>query len=263
MVTRLGPGAEGAQVPADVVVEEPLEIRVGDVTVATTMRTPGHDFELAVGFCLSDGLLGERGVRRVRYCARGPAVDTEFNVVTVDPTSPPTDVTPRLTTVSSSCGVCGSDQIESLAARLTRLDTPTGSFDTAVLAGLADRVRARQPLFDSTGGSHAAAAFSLADGEVALVREDIGRHNAVDKVLGRLLLDDALPASDLGLWISGRTSFEMVQKCWSGGFPLIVSVSSPSAMAVSLAESAGMGLVGFARGDEAGVYSWPAGWGRT
>ncbi len=132
-----------------------------------------------------------------------------------------------------------------------------------MLDGLGVRVREDQSLFGATGGSHAAAEFSLTDGKVCVVREDIGRHNAVDKVAGRLLLAGRLPASGSGLWVSGRASFEIVQKAWAAGFPLVVSVSSPSSLAVSVASRAGMGLVGFAREDGATIFTWPEGWHRT
>ncbi|MFM7070136.1 MAG: formate dehydrogenase accessory sulfurtransferase FdhD [Actinomycetes bacterium] len=237
-----------------VLVEEPMEIRLGDQTVATTMRTPGHDYELAAGWCWSEGLLAGRSLRGIRYCATGSAVDTKFNVVTVEVSGAAAPVAPRLTVASSSCGICGTASAEELVARLPALAPPTIPFDPEVLASLGDSVQAAQELFAVTGGSHAAAACTPT-GEVLLTREDIGRHNAVDKVVGRMLLDDQLPASGLVLWVSGRASFEMVQKAWAAGFGALVSVSAPSSLAVDLATRAGMVLVGFARDGRLTVFA--------
>jgi FdhD protein len=252
MVRRLA-GGEGALVPDDLIVEEPLEIRLDDNPVTTTMRTPGHDFELAVGLCHADGLLGGAPVHQVKYCATGSAVDTEFNVVTVDTggVAPPPPL--RLATATSSCGLCGSTTIEDLAARLEPLPA-SEPVATDVLVAIPDRVRDEQTLFASTGGVHAAAAFDRR-GEVHVVREDIGRHNAVDKVVGRMLLDGQLPAIGLGLFVSGRASFEIVQKAWAAGFATVLAVSAPSALAVDTARRANLTLVGFARGDRMNVYA--------
>jgi FdhD protein len=244
--------------PDALIVEEPMEIRLDDHLVTTTMRTPGHDFELAVGFCHSDGLLGGAAVNGIRYCGTGTAVDTEFNVVSVSTGGWAPEPTARVGTTSSSCGMCGSVQIETLTDRLDPL-TPQ-PFDWSLLAKVAEQVRRQQDLFEATGASHAAAAFRLSDGHVELVREDIGRHNAVDKVVGRLLLDDRLPAliagaEPLGLWVSGRASFEMVQKAWAGGFGVLASVSAASSLAVDLATTANVALAGFARGADLTVYT--------
>lgn len=244
--------------PDALVVEEPMEIRLDDHLVTTTMRTPGHDFELAVGFCHSEGLLGGAAVNGIRYCGTGTAVDTEFNVVSVSTDGWAPEPTPRVGTIGSACGLCGSVEIERLTERLDPLQPV--SFDWSLLASVAAEVRRHQELFEATGASHAAAAFRLADGHVEIVREDIGRHNAVDKVVGRLLLDDALPAAiaggePLGLWVSGRASFEMVQKAWAGGFRVLASVSAASALAVELATEGGLALAGFSRGNDLTVYT--------
>ena len=244
--------------PDSLIVEEPMEIRLDDHLVTTTMRTPGHDFELAVGFCHSEGLLGGAAVNGIRYCGTGTAVDTEFNVVSVSTGGWAPEPTARVGTTTSSCGMCGSVAIEHLTDRLDPLDRI--EFDWSLLQRVADSVGRQQELFATTGGSHAAGAFRLSDGQVAVVREDIGRHNAVDKVVGRLLLDEALPAlvagaEPLGLWVSGRASFEMVQKAWAGGFRVLASVSAPSSLAVELAEQAGLQLAGFARGADLTVYT--------
>ena len=238
--------------------EEPLEIRLNDTTIATTMRTPGHDFELAAGFCLTEGVLTGGAIASIRYCATSPASETEFNVVTVETSGAIPEPQPRLGSVTSACGVCGAQSIENLCEYLSPLPSDTARFALDVLAGMAARVQPHQSLFAKTGGVHAAAACNLA-GEPLLVREDIGRHNAVDKVIGRLLLDDQLPSRNpqvepLGLFVSGRASFEMLQKAWAGGFVAVVAVSAPSALAVELAQQANIQLAGFARDDSLNLY---------
>jgi len=241
------------RVPDDVVVEEPMQIRLDDHLVATTMRTPGHDYELAVGFCFTDGALGGAPVLEVRYCATGSASSTEFNVVSVSTGHRAAVPTPRLTTTTSSCGLCGSVSLDELQDRLPPL-TGLAEFAPDVLAAVVAAAVSRQTLFSITGGVHAAAAFDL-DGTIELVREDIGRHNAVDKVIGRLLLDGRLPASRLGLYVSGRASFEIVQKAWAAGFAAVVAVSAPSSLAVEAARVAGLLLAGFARPGRMNIYS--------
>jgi FdhD protein len=252
---RAGVASRG---PDELIVEEPMEIRLDDHLVTTTMRTPGHDFELAVGFCHSEGLLGGAAVNGIRYCGTGTAVDTEFNVVSVSTGGWAPEPTARVGTTSSSCGMCGSMAIEQMTDRLDPM--PPVEFDWTLLATVAERIGRQQELFAQTGASHAAGAFRLADGRVDVVREDIGRHNAVDKVVGRLLLDSALPAlhpdaDPMGLWVSGRASFEMVQKAWAGGFRVLASVSAPSSLAVDLAKQGGVSLAGFARGGDLTVYA--------
>ena len=252
LTTRLG-GGGGVQ-PDRLVVEEPLEIRLDDLLVATTMRTPGHDYELAVGFCHTEGLLGGAPVRTVRYCATGPASETAYNVVTVSTGGVAAIPSARLQRTTSSCGICGTASIDALVERLV----PVASSAPASLRALvraAAEVRARQELFETTGSIHAAGVFDPSSGDVSWVREDIGRHNAVDKVVGRLLLDGHLPATGKGLFVSGRASFEMVQKAWAAGFGLVAAVSGPSALAVETARVAGITLVGFLRGASANVYA--------
>ena len=253
---RKADGGESSRSPDQVIVEEPLEIRLDGTRVTTTMRTPGHDYELAVGFCTSEGLLADAPVQTVRYCATGSAVDTAFNVVTVETGGRAPEPAPRLTTTTSSCGWCGTDQVDDVAARLTPLAGERPTFGLELLASLPDLVAPHQELFAATGGVHAAAAFTTA-GEIVLVREDIGRHNAVDKVVGRLVLDGSLPASQLGLFVSGRTSFEIVQKAWSAGFGTVVAVSAPSSLAIDAARRAGIVLAGFARPGRVNLYTEP------
>ena len=237
--------------PDDLVVEEPLEIRLDGHLVATTMRTPGHDVELAAGWCHGDGLLGGARVRAARHCGDGST--GVYNVIDVDTGGRAPTPEPRLGNVSSSCGLCGSVALTDLAARLG----PLGEFaphEAGLLVDVVERVTAEQSLFAATGAVHGAARFTP-DGTVDPLREDIGRHNAVDKVVGRLLLDDVVPDTADGLVVTGRASFEMVQKAWAAGFGTLVAVSGPSALAVEAARRAGMTLVGFARGDRLNVYA--------
>lgn len=244
--------------PDELIVEEPLEIRVDGHRVTTTMRTPGHDFELAAGFVWGEGLLGGFPVTGIRYCSgrgqeRFTAGETGYNVVTVETGGRAPEPTARLGAVTSSCGVCGSDAIDLLCERLSPVPV-TDPISDGVLASVLSSVVERQPLFTSTGAVHGAAAFSAA-GQIITVREDIGRHNAVDKVVGRLLLDGHLPATGLGLFVSGRASFEMVQKAWAAGFSTLIAVSAPSALAVDTARRAGITLIGFARPGRWNVYA--------
>ena len=239
--------------PHELIVEEPLSIRLDDALVATTMRTPGHDFELAAGFCFTDGLLAGAPVLACRYCGTGSAVDTEFNVVSVETGGLAPVPTPRLTTTTSSCGLCGSTTLDDLAERLAPMQATT-PIPLEVLATVPERIRGEQGLFDATGAVHAAAAFD-GRGTPLVVREDVGRHNAVDKVVGRLLLDDGLPADGLGLYVSGRASFELVQKAWAAGFSALVAVSAPTSLAVATARRANLTLAGFVRGNRMNVYA--------
>jgi FdhD protein len=250
--------------PDELIVEEPMSIQLDGVRVATTMRTPGNDYELAAGFCFTEGLLAGVPITSVRYCApadqvRRSAVDGEFNVVTVETGGRAPAPTPRLGNVSSSCGWCGSEQLDELCARLAPFDPP-GVFDLSVLAAIPERVLGGQGLFDATGAVHAAAAFDHR-GTVSTTREDVGRHNAVDKVIGSMLLAGTdigpnSPAMDgRGLFVSGRASIEMVQKAWAAGFSTVVAVSAPTALAVDAARRAGMLLAGFVRRDHFNVYA--------
>ncbi len=250
-------GGVGGREPDELVVEEPMSIQVDDHLVSTTMRTPGHDFELAVGFLLAEGVIEPGWVTSIRYCGTGSAVESEFNVVSVETGGRASEPTARLGSISSSCGLCGTEVIETLTERL-RVLPAYEPWDLDLLVSLPERLRTGQVLFDSTGAVHAAAAVDRA-GQVRVVREDIGRHNAVDKVIGRLVLDQELPRPELGqdlaLVVSGRASLEMVQKAWAAGFTALVAVSAPSALAVSTARRAGLTVLGFARGDRAKLYS--------
>ncbi|HWH92454.1 MAG TPA: formate dehydrogenase accessory sulfurtransferase FdhD [Baekduia sp.] len=227
-----------------VAVEEPLEIRVGGRALAVTMRTPGHDEELAVGFLHGEGLLAGP------VAAVGPTADFAINVVDVD--APLREgARERRFYTTSSCGVCGKGALEEVAVHAEPL--PAGPVVVrALLAGLPDGLR--QPGFDVTGGLHATGLFD-AGGRLRCVREDVGRHNAMDKVIGRALLDGALPFADRILCVSGRLSFELVQKAAVAGCPILVGVGAPSSLAVELAADRGMTLAGFARGTRVNVYA--------
>jgi FdhD protein len=239
------------------VTEEPLEIRLSaggrTQTVAVTMRTPGHDFELATGFLHAEGLLP--GVpHQVSYCADVERADQKFNVVTVETDGPALEAPVRSGIVSSACGVCGSASLDALHERgLCRVaDDVTVPVD--VLYGLPDALRSAQGVFEVTGGLHAAGLFT-ADGSLVATREDIGRHNAVDKLVGWSVLGDRLPLSGTVLMVSGRCGYEIVQKAVAAGIPVVASVSAPSSLAVAVAEDFGVTLIGFLRGRRCNVYA--------
>jgi FdhD protein len=241
--------------PDELIVEEPLTIHLDGHMVATTMRTPGHDYELAVGHCFTEGLLGGASVEEVRYCATGSALDTGFNVVSVSTGGRAPVPTPRLGVTSSSCGLCGTEEIDIVLARVQPLDPDHAAAVTLeFLAGVPGLVAPQQPLFEATGAVHGAAAVTT-DGEVICVREDVGRHNALDKVVGRLVLDGAVPARGVVAYVSGRASFELVSKAWAAGFAALVAVSAPTALAVHTARRAGLILAGFVRADAMNLYS--------
>ena len=249
-----------------VAVEEPMEVRLEvrepggaarEHPVAVTMRTPGDDFELAAGFLFTEGVVTRpHAIGDVRYCR---SVDPqEYNVVTAgltDPSAFDAGGLARNFYVTSSCGVCGKASLESVEATGCRA-APDGTLAVADadVRALPDRLRRAQRVFDRTGGIHAAGLFD-ADGRVALVREDVGRHNAVDKVVGALALRRELPGPGLGLVVSGRSSFEILQKAAMAGFPIVVAVGAPSSLAVSFARRFNMTLVGFAAPGGYNVYS--------
>lgn len=248
---------------ADVVVtEEPLEIRLGDEALAVVMRTPGHDLELAPGFLLAEGIVTEADdIDAMRHCARGADPDYE-NVVEVR-LSPARAASAegllaarraeRSTVTTASCGVCGKRTIESLHTDAPPFEAPPKiTFDRVL--GQPDRLRAAQDIFERTGGLHAAAVFD-ARGELLVVREDVGRHNAVDKCVGYLMLRELLPLEGATLMVSGRTSFEIVQKALVARIQTVCAVSAPSSLAVELARASNMALLGFVRGASCNVYS--------
>ncbi|MFI1962981.1 formate dehydrogenase accessory sulfurtransferase FdhD [Streptomyces pathocidini] len=247
--------------PDTLVAEEPLEIRLGGRPLAITMRTPGDDFALAAGFLVSEGVLGSaEELANIVYCAGATAegVNT-YNVVDVQlaPGVPVPDITlERNVYTTSSCGLCGKASLEAVrtTARWPIADTPPVRVAPALLSALPGRLRAAQRVFDRTGGLHAAGLFS-AEGELLDLREDVGRHNAVDKLIGRALRSGSLPLSRTILLVSGRASFELAQKAVMAGIPVLAAVSAPSSLAVDLAAESGLTLVGFLRGDSMNVYA--------
>jgi FdhD protein len=225
-------------------VEEPLEIRVGGRAVAVTMRTPGNDEELALGFSLTEGL---------RPTGARPPDDLAANVVEVDAPGADLDRVQRSFYTSSSCGVCGKGALEAVAVEAPRIESPlTVAFD--VIAALPDRLREAQATFSLTGGLHATGLFAPG-GELLCLREDVGRHNAMDKVLGWALGEGRVPLAGSVLCVSGRLSFELVQKASVAGCPILVAVGAPSSLAVELAEDRGVTLVGFVRDGHGTVYT--------
>jgi FdhD protein len=256
-VLRMHAG-NSARRPDMLAVEEPLEIRLGGRPVSVTMRTPGHDFELAIGFLLTEGVVADRAdVARIRSCAP-PGEPNTYNVVdvTLRPgTAVPEPGLQRNFYATSSCGVCGKASVAAIRARTRHpVAADPVRVDPAVLAGLPERLRAEQRVFQHTGGLHAAGLFDP-DGEPLCVREDIGRHNAVDKVIGWAAREDRLPLAGCLLMVSGRASFELVQKAVMAGVPVLAAISAPSSLAVALARDSGMTLVGFLRGSSLNVYT--------
>ncbi|WP_151770208.1 formate dehydrogenase accessory sulfurtransferase FdhD [Streptomyces abyssomicinicus] len=261
-VIRIRDGVVSAR-PDTLVAEEPLEIRLNGKPLAITMRTPGDDFALAAGFLVSEGVLGSGAeLRNIVYCA-GATVDGSNTYNVVDVRTAPGVVIPDITLernvyTTSSCGLCGKASLD--AVRTTARwaiddgDGPAMTLEPALLSELPDRLRASQQVFDRTGGLHAAALFSET-GELLDVREDVGRHNAVDKLVGRALQNDALPLSRTVLMVSGRASFELAQKAVMAGIPVLAAVSAPSSLAVDLAAETGLTLVGFLRGTSMNVYA--------
>jgi FdhD protein len=234
--------------PADdlVAVEEPLEIRIEGRAVAVTMRTPGHDEELALGFCISEGLRPESAT---------PSADLAANTVEVAaPGFDPSSIERSFYT-TSSCGVCGKGALEAVAVEAARVESDL-RVPASVLASLPDRLRTGQGAFAATGGLHASGLFDAA-GSLLVVREDVGRHNALDKVVGRAFLDARLPLADAILCLSGRISFELVQKAAVAGCPLVVAVGAPSTLAIELGRDRGITLCGFVRDGRMNVYSEP------
>ncbi len=242
-VVRL-PG--GASERDQVAVEEPLEIRIGGVSVAVTMRTPGHDEELALGFCLSEGLR-----------PGGARLPDDLAANTVDVDAPGFDPTrlQRSFYTSSSCGVCGKGALEAVAVEAPPVESSL-SLPLALVTSLPDRLREAQAGFAITGGLHATGLFSAA-GELLCAREDVGRHNAMDKVVGWAFRDGLLPLAAHVLCVSGRLSFELVQKAAVAGCPVLVAVGAPSSLAVELAADRGVTLCGFVRDGKANVYTEP------
>jgi len=266
-VERIG---EGAGTLDDVVAtEEPLEVRLGyalpdgrraEQSISVTMRTPGNDGELAVGFLYTEGIVGKKAdIDSVGPCGP-PAPNGLINVVRVELA---TDVEVDLNRLerhfytSSSCGVCGKSSLDAVAVQ-GHYDLHRTEFQVSgdLLGTLPDALREQQTVFERTGGLHASGLFDVG-GNIVAVREDVGRHNALDKLIGQALLADGLPLSDFGLIVSGRASFELMQKAMMAGIPLFAAVGAPSSLAVELAEEFGMTLIGFLKKDKLNIYTRP------
>ncbi|MFI0150142.1 formate dehydrogenase accessory sulfurtransferase FdhD [Streptomyces lydicus] len=261
-VIRIRDGAVSTR-PDTLVAEEPLEIRLNGKPLAITMRTPGDDFALAAGFLVSEGVLGAaEELQNILYCA-GATEDGVNTYNVVDVKTAPGVVIPDLTLernvyTTSSCGLCGKASLDAVRTTArwqldTSPDTPV-RIAPATLSALPDRLRSAQRVFERTGGLHAAALFTT-EGELLDVREDVGRHNAVDKIVGRALQQGRLPLSSAVLMVSGRASFELAQKAVMAGIPVLAAVSAPSSLAVDLAQETGLTLVGFLRGTSMNVYA--------
>ncbi|MBR8742479.1 formate dehydrogenase accessory sulfurtransferase FdhD [Nocardiopsis sp. MG754419] len=242
------------------VAEEPLEVRIDGAPLTVTMRTPGHDFDLAAGFLVGEGVLRHADdLTAIRYCA-GATEDgsNTFNVldVTLAPHVPAPDTSlERNFYTTSSCGLCGKASLDAVRTQATwSVAEDDSRIALSTLTTLPDRLREAQRVFDRTGGLHAAGLFT-AEGELLVAREDVGRHNAVDKVVGWALREGRTPLRGSVLMVSGRASFELVQKAWMAGIPTLAAVSAPSSLAVDLAAEAGMTLVGFLRGASMNVYA--------
>ncbi|MGY5134016.1 formate dehydrogenase accessory sulfurtransferase FdhD [Streptomyces nigrescens] len=262
-VIRIRDGAVSTR-PDTLVAEEPMEIRLGGKPLAITMRTPGDDFALAAGFLVSEGVLASAAeLANIVYCAgaTGEGGSNSYNVVDVrlaDGVPVPDITLERNVYTTSSCGLCGKASLDAVRTTArwpldTSPDTPV-RIEPATLSALPDRLRAAQRVFERTGGLHAAALFTT-DGELIDIREDVGRHNAVDKIVGRALQQGQLPLSSCVLMVSGRASFELVQKAVMAGIPVLAAVSAPSSLAVDLAVETGLTLVGFLRGTSMNVYA--------
>ena len=259
-VRRVGRAPEG-HADDEAAVEEPLEIRLHGRPFAVIMRTPGEDRALAAGFLLAEGIVGSAAdVGAVEHC-RHPDQPHAHNVVDVYLIGSAAESVERVleerrnVVANSSCGVCGRLTIESLQVRVAPLRDRT-AFEKEIIADLPARLRSRQRVFEGTGGLHAAALFTR-EGACERAAEDVGRHNAVDKIIGASLLDEQLPLAGRALAVSGRTSFEIIQKAWLGGIELICAVSAPSTLAIDLAREAGITLLGFARDGGFNVYTHP------
>lgn len=264
-VTRITLDGVNRQRPDAIAVEEPLEIRVAGSPLSVTMRTPGHDVELAAGFLVSEGVIhrGDQFARAI-HCG-GPGTGgtdgNTYNVLDLTLAAgvvlPSPDIARNFYT-TSSCGVCGTASIDAVE-KVSSYDVSEDGVrvDAVDLAAFPDRLREGQKMFEKTGGLHAAALFDVATGELLVVREDVGRHNAVDKVVGWAVLNDRLPLRGTVLQVSGRVSFELVQKAVMAGIPVLSAVSAPSSLAIELAERAGLTVAGFVRGGSMNLYTRP------
>ncbi len=261
-IVAVNDGVAGER-PDTLATEEPMEIRAAGPDqelqpVAVTMRTPGGDFELAVGFLFTEGLIQPGDVKRVAYCDDLPGEDQRYNVVSVRLERPfDGDRLQRNFYATSSCGICGKASLDDIEVRCEPVARRSRRCPSDLLATLPDTLRSGQTLFDRTGGLHAAGLFT-AEGELVSIREDVGRHNAVDKVIGEQLLAGHLPLAGHILQVSGRVSFEIVQKAAVAGIPIVSAVSAPTSLAVEAGDRFGMTIVGFVRDGRLNVYTGSA-----
>jgi FdhD protein len=259
-VTRWAADGSSIEREDTLAVEEPLEIRVAGSSFSVTMRSPGDDFDLVAGFLVSEGIIWSADqLTSLRFCAGTDEQGLQtFNVIDAElaaGVAPPDTDLARHVYTSSSCGICGTASIEAVhkATHFGRVDGDS-RWPATLIGSLPDRLREHQKVFDRTGGVHAAGLFDTA-GELLCLREDVGRHNAVDKVVGWALRDGRLPLRETVLQVSGRASFELIQKAHMAGIPVLAAVSAPSSLAVEHAESAGMTLAGFSRRGDFNVYA--------
>jgi FdhD protein len=255
-------GNRAVRRPDKLVTEEPMEIRLHGpneepTPVAVTMRTPGSDFELAVGFCLTEGLLTDLDdLASAAYCTGGEG-EQLYNIVTIRRRTPAVaGIRERAFVANASCGLCGKATLDDVEQRVEPITTDGPVLPASLLVGLPGRLAEHQRVFDATGGLHAAARFG-ADGVLVALREDVGRHNALDKLIGHAFLERHVPLANEVVLVSGRVSFELVQKAAIAGVPVLCAVSAPSSLAVNAAERLGMTIVGFLRGDRFNVYTHP------
>ena len=240
--------------------EEPLEIRFGHTSYTTSMRTPGDDFDMVTGFLVGEGIISaSEHLVSLRYCAgTDEAGNQTYNVIEVQlgpGAKHPDLLAARNVVTSSACGICGTNSIDEVRKKAAFAPAPdAGQVELETLLGLPDTLRESQQLFSATGGVHAAGLFS-ASGELLILREDVGRHNAVDKVIGAALREGLLPLGDAVLQVSGRASFELVQKAAMAGIPVLAAVSAPSSLAADLAEESGLTLAAFSRGRSVNIYT--------
>jgi FdhD protein len=240
----------------EVAIEEPLEIRIGLDPLAVTMRTPGNDEELAAGFLLSEGIVRARSdLREIARCTLPASLGNVLNVTLSAAAKFTPTAVHRFGTISTSCGLCGKTSIEFIRQQFAPIDSSRRiQIEAATLLGLPERLRTAQGNFARTGGIHAAAIFDL-DGNLIVLREDIGRHNAVDKAIGRAFLDDLLPLGNHIMIVSGRSSLEIVQKALAAGIPIVAAVSAPSTLAVNFARESNQTLIGFLRPPTFNIYA--------
>lgn len=263
-IVRYERGMSIATADDAIAVEEPLEIRLGQTEngrlqhrpVSITMRTPGDDFELAAGFLFTEGILQSREqVREIHHCGKGKGATNTLRVDLAEGVAVDVKRLERNFYTTSSCGVCGKTSIEALATGARTVSPPAGfEIDSRLIDELPARLQAEQHAFQSTGGLHASALFSRT-GELLGLREDVGRHNALDKLVGSRFLTGALPANDTILFLSGRASFELLQKAVMAGIPVVCAVGAPSSLAIAAATEFGVTLLGFVRGQRFNVYT--------